>query len=308
MKTPEELDKEADELFATVYGSPDEIKDTEPEDNVNVNNDEAKPSQPVEEIQNGTQDAPASDHHNAEDITVANAQERIKNAQARMTKATQEAAELRRENDALLAEFEKLRSEIASLKQSPPKESDTEAKKDVDLEYLREEYPDLMNPLVNIISRQDEQLRELRNRLDGVSTAITTADENAAMQTHWSNIYSAHPDAQEISSSDDFLGWLSRQPSAVQTIAESGTSEDVVWLLDQYKGTLRNDKPSDTQSHRVAAAKSIASPRLPKSGSPVHNVQTGPRFTRDQIKNMSPEEFSKYEKEIDAAMSKGLIW
>lgn len=95
-------------------------------------------------------------------------------------------------------------------------------------------------------------------------------------ERHYSIIAAKHPDVLDISGSDDFLGWVERQPPKTRRVVQSGTAEEVIEVLDEYKAAvgLTRQKPS---------------------------------FTRQQIKNMPMEEFQRREAEIDAAVKAGAI-
>lgn len=88
-----------------------------------------------------------------------------------------------------------------------------------------------------------------------------------------------HPDAQQILESDDFQGWVLRQPPMVERALWDGAVEDLIEILDKYKAAVGYGKP----------------------------IVTPPRFTRAQIAAMSNEEFVAREKDIDRAIKRGLI-
>jgi hypothetical protein len=96
------------------------------------------------------------------------------------------------------------------------------------------------------------------------------------VKAHFDTIAAAHPDMRRIADSDDFQGWVERQPPMVKEAVQSGTASDVIEVLNRYK---------------------LA----------VGMVRAKPRFTSKQIENMSVEEFQRREKEIDEAMKAGLV-
>lgn len=93
---------------------------------------------------------------------------------------------------------------------------------------------------------------------------------------HFDAILAVHPDALALAKTDDFLGWVSRQPPMIQQAVKSGTDEDVIDVLTRYK-------------------KAVGIRKKPRS------------FTSAQISAMSQEEFNKREKEIDEAIAAGLV-
>ncbi len=288
VKTAEEMEKEADELFKGL-----QQPETKPEEQ------EVKDPEVEEEVKEPEEEQPAAaeEGESGEDeaLTLQNAEERIKNAQSRMHEATQEAAELRRQT-------QDLESQVSQLKTGAPEKpegSQTEPPRDYgSLETLREDYPELINPLIGHISKLEDRLGKLETNVETTAQTSKLRDEESSHRTHEDAILKEHPDAFDVAATDDFKGWTTRQPHVVQMAVRQGTSEDVIWALDQYKQAVG-------QANTLAEARELSTPRLPKTRK--QPLKGQPKFTREQIGSMSPEEYEKHEKDIDHAMENGQI-
>ncbi len=322
MQTAEQkLDQEADELWKEVY-SPDEPEvkaesDTEAEEEAVVEPEAKAEPEPEEKPEAD----PEEQKDELDGLTVSNAEERIKNAQARMTRATQEAAELRKKveplevsnaelkesNTKLHSELQTIKQQLEQIQSAPPVEKpDTTQAEDAELQTAMEDYPEVVGPLSRqnqLLAKQNQELAKRIDQLEG--TVTTTAEEmeaekrHAAKAAHMATIRAVHADVDDLAQSQDFDGWIGRQPTAIQQIVQKGTAEDVIWVLDQYKEAIG-------QSNKLEAARDAATAATPRART--QPTQGKPRYTRAQIDAMTPEQYLKHEAAIDEALSRGEIY
>lgn len=298
---PEKLEQEADELLKQML---EQNVEPEPEEEpVEEDTPQAEDSEenPPEELSDTGEDseleAPQEEDRgdpNPDDGDLAKklrvAEERVKNAQARMTKATQEAAELRRNMAELQATVQNLQSQLVEAANNKDGIDD-------ELRTLAEEYPDIAAPLLKKLSRLEETVSEYRSRIDSEKSQNT-------LQAHFDTIRGAHPDMDDIVVSDDFTGWLERQSAVWQRVAQDGSADEVVELLNRYKETF--DTPPQQQVSKVERARRVAEPSLPKARKPDPN--SGKRiWTREEITRMPLEEFERRQAEIDQAYLDGRV-
>lgn len=289
--TPEQLEQEADELLKRATQAPEPEPDPEPDDTAAEPSGEDDGEALEAAVQDDPPAAPDTDPDLADKLRVA--EERVRNAQARMTQATQEAAANRRR-------IEELERALEEAKKAPPQPpADTDA--DASLESLMQEYPEIVTPLVERLRHLEGRLGTLSNQVETTHKTVqeTTAQESA--RAHREAVMRAHPDAYAIAATPEFQAWVGTQPPVVQAAVQNGSTEDAIWVLDQYKSAA---KPAATND-RMERARASASPAMPSARR--QPVTPQPRFTRDQIARMSPEEFTRHEKAIDEAMAKGLI-
>lgn len=269
----EALDKGADELLekhnAAYRAEREEVQNLVEQDEL-----------PQEQDEKPQDTQPRQNDDSAEKLRLAD--ERVKNAQAKMTQAAQEAAELRREVAALREALQKA-----------PKEPEP------DTDAVEAAYPEIAAPLVAKIKKLEAKIAELSGNVQKTDQRVRESEEVAAGNQHLSAILKEHPDALEVIEQPSFESWKLKQPKAIQSIVETGSATDVNWMLSQYKSSLPKKKPD-------ADPDDLSMPSLPKARKA--SADGGkPRFTREQIKRMSPEEFTKNEALIDEAMASGLI-
>jgi len=316
----EQLEAEADDLIKQLNEPPagTETVIEEPEATTSEL-DKGKAEAPEPET---SQASPTTDTDELEGLSLENAAERIRNAQARMTRATTEAAQLRRSLSDVQADTQRLDDEVrrlqAALHAEParPPETETATNGMATLATLRDDYPQIIGPLIDTLS-------ELRSELNAIKGTVTTREEDlvrrddeeqkrrvqAAANAHFGAIRAVHPDFQQVVESDDFKGWIGRQSRIAQIIVygdgiqssplrRGGNAEEVNDVLTQYKQAVGSSKRSNE-------AREAASPTLRKATRIQSNGRT--TFTREQIAAMTPAEFSKNEAAIDAAMAEGRV-
>lgn len=299
---PEKLEQEAEELWKQMNG----LKEPEAEqsDNNADNSDtpeaqeeaENTPAESADTVEDGDSTPTEEDRGdlNQDDGDLAKqlkvAEERFKNAQARMTKATQEAADLRRT-------VTELQNTVATLQSQLAEAATNKDGIDDELRSLAEEYPDIATPLLKKLSKLEETVSEYRSRIESEKSQNT-------LQAHFDTIRQSHPDMDEIVSSDDFVGWLERQTPVWQRVAQDGSADEVVELLNRYKETF--DTSPQQRESKVDKARRVAEPSLPKARKPDPN--SGKRiWTREEISRMPLDEFERRQAEIDQAYMDGRV-
>lgn len=329
---PEQLENEADELMKKMVNPPEEDTD-EPTQVLKAEDEEPKPEKVAEP---GKADEPGDDPNELppieesceEGLTLENARERIRNAQARMHRATQEAADLRKKVASTDGELSAMRSKIAglereleALRQQPPANPESESAEliaDADLQGIAEEYPTFAKPFLSVINKLNSQLKTVSDKLAKVEgkvtktvTSIEKRDESTRVQTHFDAIRAAHPDAFTLYETDDFKGWIERQPPMLREMVEQGTAKDVIYVFDTYKKAVGKevDEPKDEtnpEKDRIARARAASTPNVRKV--PTNPTKPGkPTFSRSEIAKMSPKQFEDAEAAIDEAISEGRI-
>lgn len=145
-----------------------------------------------------------------------------------------------------------------------------------DLDAVVSDYPTVAGPIVRelrnlhrVISQQDAEVKQTK-------ADIENQRRQESERAHFGAIRKVHPDLDEINSSDDFQGWLSRQSALIQRAAAEGNASEVIDVLSRYKAA-------------------------------VGLTRKRPRFTRKQIAAMTPEQFAENEAAIDAAVAAGEV-
>jgi hypothetical protein len=224
--------------------------------------------------------------------------ERVKNAQARMTQAAQEAADLRREVATLRAQIASMQGQAQANTQARSS-TDSTFTEDAALTKLRSEYPDFAAPIVDALERQQKVISGLKARGEEIATSAEENRKTSFIQS----VKNAHPDMETVVNSDDFKGWLYRQAPFVQDAVVNGDAASAIQVIGMYK---QGNQQPDTRAELLDAAKQVASPAVGRN-TQAPTATKEPQFTRQQISEMTPEEFEKNESAIDRAMASGGI-
>lgn len=292
MATAEELRQEIEALEADLYGSEEGQEESAPEPI------ESEPDQP-EEVVEDTQEEPTpesseeSQAQHQDDDVINKLEKRIADGQRKITQISQENSELRRQLDALTRENEHLKQQQAA-----------EPKQDAysSLDELSDEY-EMMEPVVAQLKAKDEQIAQMQQQLE----QLAQGSQETQQQMHFNMIRSAHPDAEQIATSDSFQVYLAQKDSEndgssplASQIVQSGTAVEIIQLLSDYKQSQQvKPRPTNIEAARQAVT--------PKPKSQVVRPQSKPTFTREQIAAMSPAEFKANEEAIMDAMASGRI-
>ncbi|WP_336951193.1 hypothetical protein [Acinetobacter sp. AS167] len=130
----------------------------------------------------------------------------------------------------------------------------------------------------------------------------------SAEQAHFTEIFTAHPDAESIVESKEFNDWMSAQPgitkSAYETVLNGGTASQVVELLGLYKSanqsTEQAAKPDAVKAAAQEAVKN-AQTQVPHSLSDLPAGSPAGVSRDERIANMTPaqmiEEMSTWTEE-----------
>ena len=112
-----------------------------------------------------------------------------------------------------------------------------------------------------------------------------------------------HPDFKEIRESSDFHDWASVQDSTVQSWLYDNTDnpKSAARAIDLYKYDRGLSNKKVTYDAKKEAAKAVSKTKV--SETPTEKKQ----WTWAAIKSMKPDEYSKFEADIDKAHREGRI-
>jgi hypothetical protein len=325
---------EADRILAEALGQAPKKKDEpqepvkEPE-KIEVKEPENKP-EPKEPLDDNKGLNPKVDEDLLADLTVDNAKKRISAAQAKMHEsnkmaktATEEATNLVKENADLRALVEQAATqepakapEGTAPEPTATVESDEEVEKS--LETLRQEYPEIAEPMVKLLHKQQTQNKILTDKLNGIESREQKRDADAkqvADNAHLTAISTAHPDFREISAEPLLDEWINALPVmekiGAQAIRKDGDTNDVIELLTTFKKAngyvLPDPTPeADKVDSKLEKAKKMATPSLRKAKE-VNITDKKVKFTQDEISKWSEAEWAANEAAVDEALKEGLV-
>jgi hypothetical protein len=255
---PAKLEAEAQELIAQLKGESPAPQEEETPEEFQTAAEQTAPEEStdtaVEPVEALTEDD--SGEASEVDSAVKKAEERYKNAQRKMTQATTEAKELRRMYEQTTAELTNLKRQLAE--------------KDVDLEKLkqvREEYPDLAAPILDMMEITQAQVANQNAELEQLRQMREQQAINEAQEAHMARIREAHPDVDDIVQTGDWADWLDAQDVMTKSWIEGGSSNDVNRAVDLFKSDMGFGQPTP-QERALEKAKAAAEPKLPKTRKP----------------------------------------
>lgn len=294
---PDKLMAEAQEMFAQMTNSTPEpeASDTQVEEE---ELQEEAPAEPVDTAESTSETVEETDSASGDESESMSALEKaekaMKGAQARMTKATQEAAELRKQIADQDAVIKSLQAKFEEKQANPEK-----------LDKLREEFPDIANPLLDELERTQNQVKQANSELQEQRKAKEQAEIQSLQDQHFQRIRDHHPDVDTIANSADWINWLEAQDKETQQWVDSGSSNDVNAVLHRFK-VETGIKSKSPQEVTLERAKKVAEPKLPKARK--SNLKGNQKsWSVDSIKNMSHDDFLKQSREILNSMAAGQI-
>jgi hypothetical protein len=323
------LDEELDKEIMALYGQTPE-SETESDSPAETGTESQEENEVEEESQEqdlSSDSTQASDDTQQDDTKETVDAERYHNAVKAMNKAQQEAAELRKQiagasqQDALIQQLQAQIQELQSKAKAEPEQSSTpEAVDDDDLKEAKEIYPEVVNPLLKIISNLEAKLSQKLTGIEsevgsvkGVADRYQQTEAETADQKYWNAIEEKHSDVREVVNTPEYAEWYHQQAPMIQKALSEGTAQDAISALDLFRLShpkeiveTKQDVKQETTNKpdKLAAAKEAAIPNIKGQQKP---TEQKPRFTQAQIAKMSREEFMKQEAEIDAALARGEI-
>ena len=155
------------------------------------------------------------------------------------------------------------------------------------MKALLKDYPELgtaMKAVLNeSMSEMEERIRAQQPAQAQQPAGVSPAELN--LMRSQIQVEVRHPGWQERVQTNEFQGWLQRQPREVQMLAASESPQDAVRLLDIHSEATKSNAAQRTQ--RLNSAAAIPSGR---SGS---NARIKP------VEEMSKEELWRYQDELD---------
>jgi len=262
------------------------------------------------------------------DLTVENADKRISSAQKKMHESNKTAKDAIDETNKLRKENEDLRRLVDDAATEAPGTETAKApdpivveqtveEVDEDLEKLRGEYPEIAEPMIKMMQKQNAENKALKDRLDKQDERNKQSDKDAKEtkeNAHYNAIAEVHPDFNEISQEpllDDWINGLDPiERVGAEAIRNGGKTKDVIALLTKFKKAngykVPGETPKDTPNTKIAKAKTHVTPQFNKAKE-VNTQDRQIKFTQEQISKWTDKEWAENEAAVDEAMSQGLV-
>jgi len=168
-----------------------------------------------------------------------------------------------------------------------------------ELAMFKEKYPDVYNVVETISHLQaDKRVQDIETRLEELRDEETKIVQQNAIK----ELNGIHPDFNELKDDTNFNKWLNEQPENISDgIYKNNTNAKwAARIIDLYKAehnlqTKQTTKPNAAQAVTKTNRGSITT----EGGKKIWSVS--------EIAKLRPQQFAKYEKEIDLARREGRI-
>jgi len=301
------LDDDANAQLKAMYGDSlqGEVEPQEdaPEEGTASDNSDNEEAEELEQSTPETENEPQKDNEDSEPMV---SESRYKSAVVAMNKAQQEAAELRKSNETLKSENEELQSMLEEALNSDDDKSTDNNSDDYDFDKAIDDLPLIIKQnkeLVNKVAKLETELAGVKTTTDRVQEQ----DNKTAHQSYWNEIKDKHGDVDGLAEDPAYSEWWSQQPEDVRALLTSSNAQSVIKGLNLFRADVPRatdtKKPSTSRNDKLEAARNADSPTIQKqSKEPSSGKRT---FTNAEIAKMSPAEFARNEKAIDAALARG---
>jgi hypothetical protein len=208
-------------------------------------------------------------------------------------------------SDKRVAELEKKLSGLAENTDETSAEAASDISlpnSDEELAKFKEDYPDIYQVVERLADRlADSKTVELQQQLEQLQGKSSDLSKQNALAT----IKEAHPDFNDIIASDDFKAWSLEQPAQVKEWIYNNPDNASLaikalnlYKLETNKTSTSTPKPKPDTSG-ADAVKANSQPVTAESGKKLWSVK--------EISKMRPDEFDKYQDEINRAYAEGRI-
>jgi len=169
-----------------------------------------------------------------------------------------------------------------------------------ELEEWRKDYPDMYDSVMQLTTEATmKSKQEMEEQLLDIKKQQTRLARDRAEV----DLAKKHPDFKEIRESGDFHDWASVQDNTVQSWLYDNTDNPnaAARAIDLYKYDRGLSNKKVNYDAKKEAAKAVSKTKT--SETPTEKKQ----WTWASIKKMKPEEYSKFEADIDKAHREGRI-
>ena len=170
-----------------------------------------------------------------------------------------------------------------------------------EIEAWRNKYPDVYDVIQTIAqTKADEKAKSVETKLKD----LEVAQANVAKDKAEVELSKLHPDFNEIRADEKFHDWVSKQDSTIQGWLYDNTSNATLAgrAIDLYKMDAGITKSKKNSINKKEASKSVTSTSK-------KDIEAGDKkvWSVREIAKLKPQEYIKYEKDIDQARLEGRI-
>lgn len=179
-----------------------------------------------------------------------------------------------------------------------------------ELESFRKQYPEFYDVMLSVAHQNGSQFASKTDgRIQELEAKLAEAEQEKAFKL----IEQAHPDYVKVVADKQFMEWLDKQDSTIQSWVKENSSnaQSFIRALDLYKLDAGLAKPPTTRKRGTSNETSTSSSAALDVSVGSGGVQVGDTnkriWSRAEINRMTPKDFDKYEEELMAAMMEGRV-
>ena len=182
-------------------------------------------------------------------------------------------------------------------------------KTEEELQKFKKEYPDLYETVETVAHLQSErQVKELQTQL----SAVQQREADIMRREAEAGLKNAHPDFEDIRGSDEFHEWAKEQPDQIQdwdykNAMDANLASKAITLYKLENGITTSAAKSKKSQNKRSSSKASAADLVSTKTTTVDAVQPQKIWTEREIAAMSIDQFDKFEKEINEAVSEGRV-
>ena len=208
--------------------------------------------------------------------------------------------DLRRHSQKQKQEFQERLASLESQLSEATKAQIELPKSEEEIEIWSKEYPDVAAIIETIaIKKAKEQSEDLQTRMEEINQLQYSAKKEKAE----AELYTLHPDFEDIRSTDDFHQWAEEQPKWVQeALYENETdAHSAARAIDLYKVDRDIEKPKK-KAKRNSAAQEVSTKS--RKNSPVSDNSSS-KWKESTVEKMSADEYEQNSDSIMEAIRSG---
>lgn len=279
-----------DEIFDQAWDEVEREKSTDIEEE----QDNLEASKENSEDQLQTEELADSDHGAPEEESTETDAENAQDSNTDVDQLKGQLEQLQAENRALEQRMRSWEGRIRAankradeaeekLKQATEKQDKADSlpddeEEDSALSEFIDEFPTLEKPIKALIKKVAGSM--VKAELEKVESRVKQVEDTqveSSAKSHIERITEAHPDWKDIFDSGKLTTWIEAQPKILQRtlndIVENGSTEDIIEMFDQYKGSNNapadQNTPSSTSTGRSKSERAAAMQAVPaKTGGP----------------------------------------
>lgn len=173
-----------------------------------------------------------------------------------------------------------------------------------ELEAWKSQYPEIAAIIETLVDeRAAIRTKQLESQLGGLSEELDETKKERA----YAQLKALVPDIEELLKTPEWQAWFSGFPDSIQQqINSSDDPYEVAKMVNKFKTATTSQQPTKAKSKSEGV--SVLDTAVRNTGSAGTNPRANSyKFTVNQIKAMSPQEYEKLEPQIDEARAQGLI-